>query len=63
MTIVERGSTAGDTQRRAPTYQVLVEDIKALGVEQVFGLMSDDTAVFATALDNGHGRAPSECSA
>jgi thiamine pyrophosphate-dependent acetolactate synthase large subunit-like protein len=35
-----------------PTYQVLVEDIKALGVEQVFGLMSDDTAVFATALDN-----------
>jgi len=36
----------------APTYQVLVEDIKALGVEQVFGLMSDDTAVFATALDS-----------
>jgi thiamine pyrophosphate-dependent acetolactate synthase large subunit-like protein len=35
-----------------PTYQVLVEDIKALGVEQVFGLMSDDTAVFATALDS-----------
>ncbi len=35
-----------------PTYQVLVDDIKALGVEQVFGLMSDDTAVFATALDS-----------
>ena len=35
-----------------PTYQVLVEDIKALGVEHVFGLMSDDTAVFATALDS-----------
>ena len=52
MTIVERGSTAGGTQRRAPTYQVLVEDIKAMGVEQVFGLMSDDTAVFATALDS-----------
>src|SRR4029078_539019 len=47
MTILERNGT----QRRAPTYQVLVEDIKALGVEQVFGLMSDDTAVFATALD------------
>ena len=31
---------------------MLVEDIKALGVEQVFGLMSDDTAVFATALDS-----------
>src|SRR5215813_4114904 len=39
-------------QRTAPTYQVLVDDIKALGVEQVFGLMSDDTAVFATALDS-----------
>ncbi|MBM3490849.1 MAG: hypothetical protein FJX68_10420, partial [Alphaproteobacteria bacterium] len=38
--------------RRVPTYQVLVEDIKALGVEQVFGLMSDDTAVFAVALDS-----------
>jgi acetolactate synthase-1/2/3 large subunit len=35
-----------------PTYQVLVDDIKAMGVEQVFGLMSDDTAVFATALDS-----------
>ncbi|MBI2738880.1 MAG: thiamine pyrophosphate-binding protein [Rhodospirillales bacterium] len=34
------------------TYQVLVDDLKALGVEQVFGLMSDDTAVFATALDS-----------
>src|SRR5438105_6838480 len=39
-------------ERIAPTYQVLVNDIKALGVEQVFGLMSDDTAVFATALDS-----------
>ncbi len=38
--------------KRLPTYQVLVDDIKALGVEQVFGLMSDDTAVFATALDS-----------
>jgi thiamine pyrophosphate-dependent acetolactate synthase large subunit-like protein len=35
-----------------PTYQALVDDIKAMGVEQVFGLMSDDTAVFATALDS-----------
>jgi len=40
------------TTVRTPTYQVLVEDIKALGVAQVFGLMSDDTAVFATALDS-----------
>jgi acetolactate synthase-1/2/3 large subunit len=37
---------------RVPTYQVLVDDMKALGIEQVFGLMSDDTAVFATALDS-----------
>src|SRR5882672_1522401 len=43
---------AGGTERRSPTYQVLVDDIKALGVEQVFGLMSDDTAVFATTLDS-----------
>src|SRR6185295_6403323 len=34
------------------TYQALVDDMKALGIEQVFGLMSDDTAVFATALDS-----------
>jgi thiamine pyrophosphate-dependent acetolactate synthase large subunit-like protein len=36
----------------APVYQLLVDDLKALGVQQVFGLMSDDTAVFATALDS-----------
>jgi len=46
------GNEAGGTERRSPTYQVLVEDMKALGVQQVFGLMSDDTAVFATALDS-----------
>src|SRR5262245_13348308 len=39
-------------EQRLPTYQVLVDDLKALGVQQVFGLMSDDTAVFATALDS-----------
>ncbi len=42
------GRQAGET---APVYQVLAEDIKAMGVEAVFGLMSDDTALFATALD------------
>jgi hypothetical protein len=50
MTMLE--DRASGTERRSPTYQVLVDDIKALGVEQVFGLMSDDTAVFATALDS-----------
>src|SRR5512139_2640599 len=43
---------AGGADRRSPTYQVLVDDLKALGIHQVFGLMSDDTAVFATALDS-----------
>ncbi len=35
----------------APVYEVLANDIKAIGVEAVFGLMSDDTALFATSLD------------
>jgi acetolactate synthase I/II/III large subunit len=52
MAILEHERAAHGTRRRVPTYQALVEDIKALGVEQVFGLMSDDTAVFATALDS-----------
>jgi len=52
MTILEHDHAAGSAERRVPTYQALVEDIKALGIEQVFGLMSDDTAVFATALDS-----------
>lgn len=38
--------------RKVPVYQVLAEDIKGLGIECVFGLMSDDTAMFATALDS-----------
>ena len=39
------------THRTLPVYQALAEDIRALGITYVFGLMSDDTAVFATALD------------
>ena len=45
------GATSKATTDKAPVYQVLAEDIKAMGVEAVFGLMSDDTALFATALD------------
>jgi len=52
MTILEPEAPVGGRPRRTPAYQALAEDIKALGVEQVFGLMSDDTAVFATALDS-----------
>ena len=37
--------------RIAPVFQILAEDIYALGVRTVFGLMSDDTAVFAVTLD------------
>lgn len=36
---------------KTPVYQILADDIKAMGVDAVFGLMSDDTAMFATALD------------
>ncbi|MFO1080055.1 MAG: thiamine pyrophosphate-binding protein [Reyranellaceae bacterium] len=36
----------------AATYQLLVEDLQAMGIREVFGLMSDDTAVFATAMDS-----------
>jgi len=34
-----------------PVYEALAADIKSLGVEAVFGLMSDDTVLFVTALD------------
>jgi acetolactate synthase I/II/III large subunit len=37
---------------KSPVYQVLAEDIKAIGTEAAFGLMSDDTALLATALDS-----------
>jgi thiamine pyrophosphate-dependent acetolactate synthase large subunit-like protein len=39
-----------------PLYQVLAEDITAMGVEAAFGLMSDDTALFVTALDTAGAR-------
>ena len=40
----------------SPLYQVLAEDIVAMGVEAVFGLISDDTALLATALDTSGAR-------
>ncbi|CAN5353863.1 thiamine pyrophosphate-binding protein [soil metagenome] len=40
------------TQQQVPAYEVLAHDIKAMGVETVFGLMSDDTALFVTTLDS-----------
>ena len=41
-----------DTLRRLPVYEVLARDVQKLGIEAVFGLVSDDTAMFATALDS-----------
>ena len=52
MTATRPQAQAGSgTGEKAPVYQVLAEDIKAMGVDTVFGLMSDDTALFAMALD------------
>lgn len=36
---------------RMPAYQALALDIKGRGIDAVFGLMSDDTALFITTLD------------
>ena len=40
----------------SPLYQVLAEDVVAVGVEALFGLISDDTALLATALDTSGAR-------
>ena len=39
------------SQSLVPAYELLASDIHALGIECVFGLMSDDTAQFITTLD------------
>ena len=38
----------------SPLYQVLAEDIVAMGVEAVFGLISDDTALLACGESRPH---------
>ena len=38
--------------RRVPAYEALAADIKRRGIDAVFGLMSDDTALFVTSLDS-----------
>ena len=48
--MMAKGSDMNDS-RIMPVFQVLAEDIHALGIRTVFGLMSDDTAVFAVTLD------------
>lgn len=37
--------------RRTHVYQILAEDLQAMGVDTVFGLMSDDTAHFGVSVD------------
>ncbi|MGZ0188236.1 MAG: thiamine pyrophosphate-binding protein [Alphaproteobacteria bacterium] len=43
-----QGQAAG---RSVPVYQILAEDLKSMGVDTVFGLMSDDTAHFGVSVD------------
>src|SRR4026208_537026 len=45
-----KGNDMNDS-RIVPVFQILAEDIHALRIRTVFGLMSDDTAVFAVTLD------------
>ncbi|HJS86572.1 MAG TPA: thiamine pyrophosphate-binding protein, partial [Acetobacteraceae bacterium] len=42
---------AATAERTIPVHRMLAEDIHNLGIDTVFGLMSDDTAVFVTSLD------------
>lgn len=40
------------TAKTIPAYEAMALDIKAMGVEVVFGLLSDDTAMFVASLDS-----------
>ena len=46
-----RVDSAPPSPRQIPAYEALAHDIKNSGIEAVFGLMSDDTALFVTTLD------------
>ena len=37
--------------RHVPVYQVIAEDLQAMGVDSVFGLMSDDICQLVATLD------------
>ncbi len=43
--------SVGDSVRTVPVYEILAEDIKALGVDTVFGLLSDDICQLVATLD------------
>lgn len=40
-----------DAGRTTTVYQILAEDLKAMGIDVMFGLMSDDTAHFGVSVD------------
>ncbi|HEY4039802.1 MAG TPA: thiamine pyrophosphate-binding protein, partial [Burkholderiaceae bacterium] len=46
-----KSSSAEQTPRVAAVYQILAEDIKALGIDAVFGLISDDICQLVATLD------------
>ncbi|MBV9115783.1 MAG: hypothetical protein JOY63_00275, partial [Acetobacteraceae bacterium] len=50
-TPITQAGDAATAGRTVPVHRMLAEDIRALGVDTAFGLMSDDTAVFVTSLD------------
>ena len=43
MNVVSNQSVSAPSARIVPVFQALAEDLRAMGVEQCFGLMSDDT--------------------
>ena len=51
METIAQQHACADRMSTFPLYQVLAEDITAMGVEAAFGLMSDDTALLVTARD------------
>jgi acetolactate synthase I/II/III large subunit len=51
MSLAKDHQGSATSSGKALVYQVLAEDIRAIGIEAAFGLMSDDTALLATALD------------
>ncbi len=50
-TIETRAGQALPVATRLPVYEALARDIQGRGIDAVFGLMSDDTALFVTTLD------------
>src|SRR5262245_32370208 len=51
MSLAKDHKDGATSSSKALVFQVLAEDIRAMGIEAAFGLMSDDTALLATALD------------